>query len=138
MKNKQKKNKKTEIYFQNSFEIKKNPKGDVYKILSNKSKIYKGFGELYITTLNKDSSKGWNYHKRMTLNLFVIKGKVRFFLKKNNELVKKTLSENKNDILTIKPKVWVKIVNLAGEKSKIINFANLKHNQNEIIKKEIR
>jgi len=26
---------------------------------------------------------------------------------------------------------------LAGEKSKIINFANLKHNQNEIIKREI-
>ena len=63
-------------------EVKKNPKGDVYKILSNKSKIYKGFGELYITTLNKGSSKGWNYHKRMTLNLFVIKGRVSFFFKK--------------------------------------------------------
>jgi len=129
---------KKEFYIKNSFQVKKNLNGDVYKILSSSSKIYKGFGELYITTLNKDSSKGWNYHKRMTLNLFVIKGKVRFFLKKSNKLVKKTLSENKNDILTIKPKVWVKIVNLAGEKSKIINFANLKHNQNEIIKREIR
>jgi hypothetical protein len=137
MKNKPKKNKKTEIYFQNSFEIKKNPKGDVYKILSNKSKIYKGFGELYITTLNKGSSKGWNYHKRMTLNLFVIKGRVSFFFKKNNKLMKKTLSENKNEFLTIKPKVWIKMVNLIGEKSKIINFANLKYSQNEIIKKEI-
>ena len=137
MKNKPKKNKKTEIYFQNSFEIKKNPKGDVYKILSNKSKIYKGFGELYITNLKTGRSKGWNYHKRMTLHLFVIKGRVSFFFKKNNKLMKKTLSENKNEFLTIKPKVWIKMVNLIGEKSKIINFANLKYSQNEIIKKEI-
>ena len=128
---------KIEFYTKNSFQVKKNFKGDVYKILSSSSKIYKGFGELYITTLNKNISKGWNFHKRMTLNLFVIKGKVKFYLKKNNKLVKKTLSENKNEILTIKPKVWVKIVNLADEKSKLINFANLKYNQNEIIKKEI-
>lgn len=137
MKKKIKKNKKLSFYNTNNFKVKKNLKGDVYKILNINSKIYKGFGELYMTTLNKNVSKGWNFHKKMTLNLFVVKGKVRFFLRKDNKLIKKTFSEDGNKILTVKPKVWFKIVNLINKKSKIMNFANLKHNQNEIIKKEI-
>lgn len=127
---------KQEIYQKNNFQIKKNLKGDVLKILNHNSKNYKGFGELYITTLNKGASKGWNFHKKMTCNLFVIKGKVKFFLKKDNKLIKKILSEDTNQILTLKPKVWFKVVNLVNQKSKIINFANLLHNNNEIIKKE--
>ena len=62
--------------------MKKNPKGEVYKILNYKSKNYKGFGELYMTTLNNNVSKGWNLHKKITCNLFVTKGKVKFFFKK--------------------------------------------------------
>ena len=135
--NKKSRNKKNQnIYQKNNFQIKKNLKGDVFKILNHKSKNYKGFGELYITTLNKGASKGWNFHKRMTCNLFVIKGKVKFFLKKDNKSINKILSEDTNQILTLKPKVWFKIVNLVKQKSKIINFANLVHNNNEIIKKE--
>ena len=47
------------------------------------------------------------------------------------------MNENQNQILTVKPKVWVKIVNLSSKQSKIINFANLNHDNNEVIKKEI-
>ncbi len=136
MKKKLKNNKKHQIYTKNIFQIKKNIKGDVYKILSSDSKNYKGFGELYITTLNKNASKGWNFHQRMTCNLFVIKGKIKFFLKKDNTMIRKILAEDTNEILTIKPKVWFKIVNLFSKKSKIINFANLKHDRNEVVKKE--
>ncbi len=128
---------KQKIYTKNKFMIKKNLKGDVFKILTNDSKNYKGFGELYMTTLNKNVSKGWNFHKKMTLNLFVIKGKVKFVLKKGSVITRKVLSEDTNEILTIKPKIWFKIVNLVNQKSKVINLANLKYDQNEIIKKEV-
>ena len=77
-----KKIKKNNIHFKKKFETKKNLKGDIFKILDNKSENYFGFGELYITSLKKGISKGWNLHKKMVLNLIVIKGKVRFVMKK--------------------------------------------------------
>lgn len=124
------------FFFKNKFQRKKNLKGDIYKIINKKSKNFSGFGELYLSSLNKGSSKGWNFHKKMTLNLFVVKGRVMFFLKKDKKVFRINLNEDQNEVLTIKPKVWVKMVNLSLKESKIINFANLVHNKNEIIKKE--
>ena len=124
------------FFFKNKFERKKNLKGDIYKIINKKSKNFSGFGELYLSSLNKGMSKGWNFHKKMTLNLFVVKGRVMFFLKKDKKVFRINLNEDQNEVLTIKPKVWVKMVNLSLKESKIINFANLVHDKNEIIKKE--
>jgi len=124
------------FFFKNKFQRKKNLKGDVYKIINKKSKNFSGFGELYLSSLNKGISKGWNFHKKMTLNLFVVKGRVMFFLKKDKKVFRINLNEDQNEVLTIKPKVWVKMVNLSLKESKIINFANLVHDKNEIIKKE--
>ena len=124
------------FFFKNKFQRKKNLKGDVYKIINKKSKNFSGFGELYLSSLNKGSSKGWNFHKKMTLNLFVVKGRVMFFLKRDKKVFRINLNEDQNEVLTIKPKVWVKMVNLSLKESKIINFANLVHDKNEIIKKE--
>lgn len=124
------------FFFKNKFQRKKNLKGDIYKIINKKSKNFSGFGELYLSSLNKGSSKGWNFHKKMTLNLFVVKGRVMFFLKRDKKVFRINLNEDQNEILTIKPKVWVKMVNLSLKESKIINFANLVHDKNEIIKKE--
>ena len=124
------------FFLKKKFQRKKNLKGDIYKIINKKSKNFSGFGELYLSSLNKGMSKGWNFHKKMTLNLFVVKGRVMFFLKRDKKVFRINLNEDQNEILTIKPKVWVKMVNLSLKESKIINFANLVHNKNEIIKKE--
>ena len=124
------------FFLKKKFQRKKNLKGDIYKIINKKSKNFSGFGELYLSSLNKGSSKGWNFHKKMTLNLFVVKGRVMFFLKRDKKVFRINLNEDQNEILTIKPKVWVKMVNLSLKESKIINFANLVHDKNEIIKKE--
>lgn len=124
------------FFLKKKFQRKKNLKGDIYKIINKKSKNFSGFGELYLSSLNKGMSKGWNFHKKMTLNLFVVKGRVMFFLKKDKKVFRINLNEDQNEVLTIKPKVWVKMVNLSLKESKIINFANLVHDKNEIIKKE--
>ena len=124
------------FFLKKKFQRKKNLKGDIYKIINKKSKNFSGFGELYLSSLNKGMSKGWNFHKKMTLNLFVVKGRVMFFLKRDKKVFRINLNEDQNEILTIKPKVWVKMVNLSLKESKIINFANLVHNKNEIIKNE--
>ena len=117
-----------DYFFKKKFEKKKNPKGDVFKILDRSSKNYYGFGEIYISSLNSNASKDWNLHKKMILNLFVIKGKVKFLIKKNNKIF---------SILTIKAKTWVKMINLNKKKSELINFASLKHDKSEMIKSKI-
>lgn len=119
----------------NKFKIKKNNRGNIYKIISKKSKFYCGFSELYISCIKKNETKGWNKHKKMTLNLFVIKGKIRIEIYKNNRKTRKILNENSLKILTIPPNTWVKFINLSQNSSKIINFANLMHNKNEMEKK---
>ena len=119
----------------NKFKIKKNNRGNIYKIISKKSKFYCGFSELYISCIKKNETKGWNKHKKMTLNLFVIKGKIRIEIYKNNRKTRKILNENSLKILTILPNTWVKFINLSQNSSKIINFANLMHNKNEMEKK---
>ncbi|MAW01341.1 MAG: hypothetical protein CMI81_00420 [Candidatus Pelagibacter sp.] len=119
----------------NKFKIKKNNRGNIYKIISKKSKFYHGFSELYISCIKKNETKGWNKHKKMTLNLFVIKGKIRIEIYKNNRKTRKILNENSLKILTIPPNTWVKFINLSQNSSKIINFANLMHNKNEMEKK---
>lgn len=119
----------------NKFKIKKNNRGNIYKIISKKSKFYCGFSELYISCIKKNETKGWNKHKKMTLNLFVIKGKIRIEIYKNNRKTRKILNENSLKILTVPPNTWVKFINLSQHSSKIINFANLMHNKNEMEKK---
>ena len=37
----------------NKFKIKKNNRGNIYKIISKKSKFYCGFSELYISCIKK-------------------------------------------------------------------------------------
>ncbi len=118
------------FFLKKKFQRKKNLKGDIYKIINKKSKNFSGFGELYLSSLNKGISKGWNFHKKMTLNLFVVKGRVMFFLKKDKKVFRINLNEDQNEVLTIKPKVWVKMVNLSLKESKIINFSNLFNDKN--------
>ena len=71
----------------------------------------------------------------MTINVFVIKGKIRITEKFKNKIRKLILNENSNKIVTIKPNSWVKYTNLLKSESKIVNFANRLHDKYEILKR---
>ena len=43
---------------------------------------YVGLGEVYFSYVNPNAIKAWKLHKRMTLNLVVPLGKVRFVFRK--------------------------------------------------------
>ena len=117
------------------FIIKKNKLGKVYKIISRISSNFKGFGELYISSIKPKKTKGWNLHKKMTLNIVLIQGKVQISERYKGKVQKIILNQKSNKIVTIKPLRWVKLKNLYHKESKIINFANLLHNKKEQIKK---
>jgi dTDP-4-dehydrorhamnose 3,5-epimerase len=78
-----------------TIELKKisNPKGDIFKMLSSKNKLFSGFGEIYFSEVFPSKFKGWKLHKNMSQVMTVILGKVRFFIK-----YKKTKKIRKIDI----------------------------------------
>ena len=110
--------------------------GNIYKILSPVDK--KNFiKDVYITEVNYNKTKGWNYHKKATSKLIVIAGIVEFQLTKNFSKIKKTVLNSKdNKFLIIKPRNWFCFKGIS-KSNRIINLLNYKHNKNETKKKKI-
>ena len=55
-----------------------NIKGDIQRIMKASDPGYVGFGEAYMSSINKGAIKGWKKHNKMTLNLIVIIGEIKF------------------------------------------------------------
>ena len=51
-------------------------RGSVMHMLRSDSSIFKSFGEIYFSTIFKDSIKAWHLHKNSTLNYVCVSGKV--------------------------------------------------------------
>ena len=72
----------------------KNPKGNLYKVISKNHDFFNKFGELYFTEIYPKKFKGWKYHEKRTQIITVLKGKVRFFLKKKSMINQRLLILN--------------------------------------------
>ena len=114
----------------------RNPLGNIIKIINKDNKGYVGFSEAYFSEIKKNHIKAWKYHKKMTLNLFVVQGKVKFvFFDNKNSFYQIVLGEFDYKQVFVKPKVWFGFKGLQ-KKNKILNFANIVHNANELIRKK--
>mgnify|MGYP001390384188 CR=1 FL=1 len=52
--------------------------GDVLHAIKNSDNGYVNFGEAYFSKINYKNIKGWKRHKRMTMNLIVPIGTIKF------------------------------------------------------------
>lgn len=113
---------------------KKSKNGDVIKLINKKSKYYHGFGEVYFSEIKYKKIKGWKKHTKMTMNLKVILGTVKFaFLKSNNKNFKTIILNDKDlSILTI-PKNTIFGFQGIKKKNLIMNFANILHTPAECL-----
>ena len=119
--------------------ISTNPKGDVLKYLTSKSKYFKKFGEVYFTEIKKNKIKGWNFHKKCWCLLAVPYGKVKFTFAKNINSKKKTIIIGKKNysIIVVPPRIWFNF--MSEEKiSLVVNTLNHVHNKNETLKIPIK
>ena len=115
-----------------------NLKGDVYHVLKKSDNSFDGFGEVYFSTIHKDKTKGWKKHTKMTLNLVVPVGRIKFVI--YNEDTRKfssvTLSQDNYQRLTVKPNFWLAFKGL--EKSNILlNLASIEHDPAEAVNIEL-
>ena len=114
------------------------PLGDLYHILKSHEESFIKFGEAYFSTIEKGAIKGWKKHLKMTLNLVVPQGKVRFVIvdentKQFNEVI---LSLENYQRLTVSPGLLVAFQGLE-KNNLILNIADLAHDPAEVIRAEL-
>ncbi len=115
-------------------------KGNVLHAIKKDDEGFNGLGEVYFSFINSNSIKAWKLHQRMTLNLVVPLGRVRFvFLDPQIPDVFRIedIGEENYVRLTVPPGIWFGFKGLSDEPSLVANIADLKHDPNEVIKKDI-
>lgn len=87
--------------------------GNVLTYLHSTDKGYVGFGEVYMSTVNPQTIKGWRRHNRVTLNFVVPVGSIRFVLFDDREASTTkgayfdiVLSRDNYQRLTVPPGIW--------------------------------
>ena len=121
-----------------------NPLGNIFHGMKSSDLGFMGFKEAYFSTINYNQLKPWKKHLKMTLNLIVPVGKIRFVLydeRKNSDSYRKfldvSLSEKNYQRLTVPPNVWVSFKGVGNDLNLLLNVANLNHDPNEIIREKI-
>lgn len=121
------------------------PKGDVYHALKSTDEGYCGFGEVYFTQIEHGQAKGWKRHNRMTLNLVVIVGKVKFVIYDDREgsltrgrFEEIILSPSDNyQRLTLAPGLWMAFYGEAEGISTLMDIIPEPHNPEEANRKDL-
>lgn len=110
------------------------PKGDIFHGMKKSDEGFDGFGEAYFSTINQYDIKGWKKHTKMTLNLVVPVGEIKFVVydEETKEFFSVKLSQNNYQRLTVKPNLWMAFQGV-GEYNMLLNLASIEHNPNEAI-----
>lgn len=116
------------------------PGGSVFHGMKYSDPGFTGFGEAYFSTINYGAIKSWKRHLRMTLNLLVPKGEIRFVLLDERsgsptlgKIQSICLSLDKNyQRLTVPPGIWMAFQGLFAPVSILLNVANLVHDPDEV------
>ena len=109
-------------------------KGDVLHALKATDDTYSGFGEAYFTQIKYGYIKGWKRHNKMTLNLVVIHGRVKFIVydQVNNLFEEIVLSPEDNyQRLTLAPGLWMAFQGLSDGISTILDIIPNPHDPEE-------
>jgi dTDP-4-dehydrorhamnose 3,5-epimerase len=115
------------------------PKGDIYHGIKKTDTGFVGFGEAYFSAIDPGQIKGWNRHKRMTINLIVPIGSVKFVVSKaindlinHDNIIEVELSIQNYQRLTVPPGFWIGFKCTSKIRSFILNIADMEHDPNEI------
>jgi len=121
-----------------------NDNGDIYHGLRKSELAFKGFGEVYFTTVNHGYIKGWNKHKKMTINLIVPVGDITVIICDKREISDSTgkylqvqLSKSNYQRLTIPPGLWFAFKGNNKNTNLMLNVADIEHDPNEIERLEL-
>jgi len=111
--------------------------GDVVHAMKQNDLGYTGFGEAYFSWVSAGAVKAWKRHTRMTMNLVVPVGQVRFVFRCVNadgveEFRVEDIGVDRYARLTVPPGIWAGFQGLSTHQSLVLNIASIPHDPNEI------
>jgi len=116
--------------------------GDVLHALKQDDIGYVDFGEAYFSLVTRGAVKAWKRHKRMTMNIVVPMGWVRFVFRSEHEngvdeCRIEEIGADRYARITVPPGVWFGFQGLSYSQSIILNIANITHDPNEVERLQI-
>ena len=113
------------------------PGGDVWHALKSTEESFNGFGEAYFSWVEAESIKAWKQHLRMTMNLVVPIGKVRFVFCDllNYSFREEEIGASNYSRITVPPNIWFGFQGMSAKPSLVLNVANLPHDPAEVERK---
>jgi len=113
--------------------------GDIYRIIDKNSKGFNGFSETYFSWINYGKVKAWKYHTKMTMNLVVPLGKVKFifFDLKTKKFLRIIVGKSNYKRIRVKPGIWFGFKGVSSGSSLLVNFADTVHDPDEVLRKEL-
>ncbi len=113
------------------------PQGDVLHGLKASDPAFCGFGEAYFSTIHAGAIKGWKKHRRMTLNLMVPVGTIRFVVADDRDsrvqAAEITLGTDFYARLTVPPGLWLAFQGRGESLNLLLNVADLEHDPTEAV-----
>lgn len=121
------------------------PKGDIFHALKSTDEGYTGFGEAYFSQIESGVVKGWKRHNRMTLNIIVPVGKIKFVVYDDREdsetkgmFQEIILSPEDNyQRLTLAPGLWMAFQGMSENISMLMDIIPEPHDPSEADRKDI-
>lgn len=108
--------------------------GDVLHAMKQSDVGFSGFGEAYFSWISCGAVKAWKRHIRMTMNLVVPVGFVRFVFwsPDNDELREEVIGPERYMRLTVPPGIWFGFQGLADSQSLVLNLGSIAHDPDEV------
>ena len=108
--------------------------GDVLHAMKQSDTGFAGFGEAYFSWVAAGAIKAWKRHTRMTMNIVVPVGKVRFVFRLDgvDTFRVEEIGVDRYARLTVPPGIWFGFQGLAAPQSLVLNIANIPHDHNEV------
>lgn len=109
------------------------PGGDVMHAMKRADPGFTDFGEAYFSWIEPGAVKAWKLHRRMTLNLVVPLGKVRFVFHvpaagfRTEEIGPANYAR-----LTVPPGIWFGFQGRSEVSSLLLNLADIPHDPDEV------
>ena len=114
-----------------------NDKGSIMHGLKVNDIDFKGFGEIYFSEIYYGKIKGWKRHLKMTMNLVVPVGLVKFVFYDSNfeDFVEYKIGMGNYYRITVPPGLWFAFQGLDKKRNLVMNISDIVHDPLESEKK---
>jgi dTDP-4-dehydrorhamnose 3,5-epimerase len=120
-------------------------RGAVFRMLRADDAVFRRFGEVYFTAVNRGAVKGWRRHLRATMNCAVPVGRVLIALYDDRRdsptfgaVAELVTGPDDYFLVTVPPGIWSGFKGLADGPSLVANCADLIHDPAEVERVDIQ